>query len=550
MYRNVIVDFMKFRFNIIFLILLAACNPKPGDKEIDKKQTGSSTTKNKTQQQEPTNIQKLDTAIKMADMYYSRSEYQLAMKYTIKSIEYATELKNKSKMAEAYRILGCIYMDIGEYEASSVNIYKSLKLFEEISDTIGTAQALSNIGTLFFINENYEKSLEYVNKSIVLSKMANDTIGVSCNLNNLATCYASMGMFENVEKYIHEAIALNKKTGLKVPEGINYQNMGEVFNDKKMYDSALLYFEKANFLFNETKSYTMLPALYINFSQYYKNVEKKSLELEYAQKAYSIAQLYNLKKDKIASTEKLHQIYLSQNDIANAYHFISILYQLKDSLRLDESMVKLSQLEFQYNMEKKEQEKKIAQQNRDFIILLFIISLIVVILIVLFLFTRQKMIAKNSRLEQQRLQAEVEFKNKELTSNVIGVIKKNEILAEISEKLLLIEHKTAQKEIKDDIFKLSGEIEQTMNTKIWDEFEKRFTSVHNDFYSKLMDKYPDLTPNELKLCAFLRLNITTKDISELTGQQVSAIEVARYRLRKKLKLSNTQVNLVAFLSQI
>jgi DNA-binding CsgD family transcriptional regulator len=63
-------------------------------------------------------------------------------------------------------------------------------------------------------------------------------------------------------------------------------------------------------------------------------------------------------------------------------------------------------------------------------------------------------------------------------------------------------------------------------------------------------KYPDLTQSELKLCAFLRLNMSTKEISELTGQRILTIDHARYRLRKKLGISNSEINLVTFLSQI
>ena len=65
-----------------------------------------------------------------------------------------------------------------------------------------------------------------------------------------------------------------------------------------------------------------------------------------------------------------------------------------------------------------------------------------------------------------------------------------------------------------------------------------------------MEKFPNLTPNEQRLCAFLKLNMSTKDISELTGQTINAIEMARYRLRKKLHISGKDENLITFLSQI
>ncbi|MBK7030723.1 MAG: hypothetical protein IPH45_16615 [Bacteroidales bacterium] len=74
--------------------------------------------------------------------------------------------------------------------------------------------------------------------------------------------------------------------------------------------------------------------------------------------------------------------------------------------------------------------------------------------------------------------------------------------------------------------------------------------MHKDFYDALIKKYPELTPSELKLCAFLKLNMTTKEISELTGQRLNTLENAWYRLRQKLGISNSEVNLVTFLAQI
>jgi DNA-binding CsgD family transcriptional regulator len=74
--------------------------------------------------------------------------------------------------------------------------------------------------------------------------------------------------------------------------------------------------------------------------------------------------------------------------------------------------------------------------------------------------------------------------------------------------------------------------------------------VHIEFYEKLQSKFPDLTTNERKLCAFLRLNMTTKEISAITNQSLNSIEMARHRLRKKLNIDNSQVNLTTFLMDL
>jgi hypothetical protein len=157
--------------------------------------------------------------------------------------------------------------------------------------------------------------------------------------------------------------------------------------------------------------------------------------------------------------------------------------------------------------------------------------------------------SEKAALEKTALTQELEIKNKELTTNVIYQIRKNELINNIADKLMTNRHnfkKENQNLIKDIIIELQGSKEDS----IWMEFETRFHHVHNEFYEKLNEINPDLTPNERRLCAFLRLNMTTKEISSITGQSLRSIDVARTRLRQKLNLTNAEVGLIEYLSSI
>ncbi len=105
------------------------------------------------------------------------------------------------------------------------------------------------------------------------------------------------------------------------------------------------------------------------------------------------------------------------------------------------------------------------------------------------------------------------------------------------------------KDNQEVIHKIITELQGYVDQDTWAEFEIRFQQVHNDFYTKVNDMHPDLTANEKKLCAFLRLNMTTKEISAITYQTVNSITVARARLRKKLNLESEE-NLIAFLETL
>ncbi len=164
------------------------------------------------------------------------------------------------------------------------------------------------------------------------------------------------------------------------------------------------------------------------------------------------------------------------------------------------------------------------------------------------LFNTQRLKRKNLNLEKEKLRSELDYKNKELTTNVLYLLKKNEFVINISSQLKSLRY-TTKPENRKIIDGIIREIEQSTTKDIWKEFEIRFQDVHTDFYNKLIKQYPDLSPNELKLCAFLRLNMSTKEISSITFQSYNSIIMARHRLRKKLGISSNE-NLIAFLRQL
>jgi DNA-binding CsgD family transcriptional regulator len=155
-----------------------------------------------------------------------------------------------------------------------------------------------------------------------------------------------------------------------------------------------------------------------------------------------------------------------------------------------------------------------------------------------------------SKVKQQKLEDEIEFKNKELTSNVMSLMKKNEMLGEVTNKLIEVEKQAVKEETKTALQRIAKDIEKSTQEKIWEEFEIRFKQVHSEFYERLNRNYPDLSPNEQRLCAFLRLNLSSKEIAALTNKNTRSVEMARFRLRKKLGISSQDINLISFISSI
>jgi len=182
--------------------------------------------------------------------------------------------------------------------------------------------------------------------------------------------------------------------------------------------------------------------------------------------------------------------------------------------------------------------------------------LMFLLIIVTLLFFLQRSKTRRSELEQAHLQLEraslkndLAIKDKELAANIMYLLNKNELINSMSEKLLEIKSQLSA-ENQPAIQKVVLDLQSNLQPELWQEFDFRFQQVHEQFYKALNEKFPDLSPSDRRLCAFLKLNMTTKEISAITHQNAKSIDVARTRLRKKLNLTGTDHNLVSFLLQL
>lgn len=138
-------------------------------------------------------------------------------------------------------------------------------------------------------------------------------------------------------------------------------------------------------------------------------------------------------------------------------------------------------------------------------------------------------------LQNERLEAELVFKSKELSSVTMLNISNKEFLARLKEELQKqrLDGQFSKKFFDRMIHLIDGNVKSDDD---WQLFQTNFDRIHDNFFRNLKLHYPDLTPNDLRLCAFLRLNLPTKDISKLMNISLRGVEAARYRLRKKLDI--------------
>ena len=152
-------------------------------------------------------------------------------------------------------------------------------------------------------------------------------------------------------------------------------------------------------------------------------------------------------------------------------------------------------------------------------------------------------------LKNQNLQLRLENKSKELANHTFHLKQRNETLIEVRNELETLKKKEQHISQRKNFDKIIDLVNKNLNKGVeWEAFEVNFDQAHNNFFKRMKEQFPDLTQSDLRICAYLHLNLTSKEIVPLLNVSLRAVENHRYRLRKKLGLS-AHDNLVEFLLQ-
>jgi tetratricopeptide (TPR) repeat protein len=471
--------------------------------------------------------------------------------------------KNLRSQANVLNKIGIVYRKFGEYD-KAIEVFKdAIKLNEKLDSPKGKASLLTSIGSVYYGFQDYPNAKKFHREALKIRLKINNKYDIAGSYNNLATIYMVEDSLDKALEYYFKALAINNEIGNERWKSYNLHNIGIVYDMKGDLNKSLDYFKQSSEIKVKRNDLKGLASTYNSIGLIYFKMEDYKNALKYQLRSLEIGKQIKHRSILVQTYTNLASTY---NELGNLIAANEALLQWalhKDTLRSEEKAIALAEFEAKYETEKKVKENELLKmdleisnqkdktQRLNLILLIVGFGASVIFIIFIFYYFRlkrktliqQKEIADN---KAKSLQSKLEFKNRELASNAMFLAQNNELINKIITDVKNLENHASDNGRKL-ILKLIRELKKNSQDNAWKEFETRFESVHSDFYKNLNQQFPELTPNERKLCAFLRLNMTTKDISALTYQSVRSIETARLRLRKKLDIS-TDTNLVNFLS--
>lgn len=505
-----------------------------------------------------TKKEKADIILKLSESA-SNSDRKLSLQYAEELLQLAQESQSDSMMNTANLNMARINLLIGNYP-------KSLDFYQQVTkskaaDSSNLLLAYNGIGIINYYQRDYKNAIVAYNKALTYadaissSKKQHRTMKQNL-LNNLGILYEEMKELDKADQYYGESLQLSRQVNDLTNIAHVLTNQGRLYHKQGKDDLAIKNYQEALKIRQETKDQNGLALSYDGLGEYYFDLNDYRLAEQHLRKAMAIAKetgdLLTIKR----SSTHLYKIYEQQGRFQLAFETLVLNKEASDSLFNDERANKIRQLKAEFEYERKHNEEKALQREKELTYIMVGLGLLFLLIIVSLLFYLQRNKVKSAllqqahlELEKENLEKDIKLKDKELTASTMHLMQKNELIDEISEKLLKIKKQTDD-DSQHAIQKVVTDLQSNLRPELLKEFEFRFQQVHEDFYDILNSRFPNLTPNERKLCAFLKLGLSTKEISAITHQNIKSIEIARTRLRKKLNLTNQDYNLVTYLSQL
>lgn len=524
-----------------------------------------------------------------ADLFDAYDDLDSSIYYYEKGLELAVKEVDKKTESFFHYSISLIQSQLGDLSRAITSSKKGIAISESIQDTISLSKNFINQAILYNKSGDLENALLFYLEGIKYVNREQDSYLFGRYLQGIGIVYNKQRDFKKANEYFTEVmdIAVAERDthliGVTLNDlGIMNKNQGNLAVAEENYLKILAYADQSpNYSYFKPVAYVNLGILYLEMHQYEKGIEynQKAYDLlkrtndiqaqsdclnHLARCQFAVGQIDNAHKNatdalnlarQTESLEKeqnalltLSEIHEQKGQTAKAFSYFKQHKILYDSIYNLEKSEKIHQLENKYATAKKEQE--IATQKNQIItlkneaaisqlqkwLLGLGLGLSCIILGLAYFGFKQKIERNRLQKEQQKVlyENELAFKKRELTAHALHLAKKNEVLSNLKQKALSL--KSAEKESKG-YQKLINTIDFDLQDEDnWENFRKYFEQIHADFNTKVMEKYPKMTPTDLRLMALLKMNLSSKEIANILNISGAGIKKARQRLRKKLGL--------------
>lgn len=438
---------------------------------------------------------------------------------------------NKRQTAQLYSLMGRVYSKLGDYNKGIELNDKATSIFKSLGDSASVAGCYNERGVMHYLLDEFVVAEKFLQRALTINRAQRNLKEIATNLNNLCLY---QGDTEKKLSLIQEAIAINKNLDAQWSLGENYNNMGKQYYFGEQYSKAL----------------------------------------EALQKAYEYARNIGAKELICDNYEYSSWVYAAIGDYKQAYTRLSQMYALSKELQSSNKLRNIEQeisykryQDQKYATEMQEQTYKIELLKRNLWFLGSVLVLGLAFSIFLYKWYKRRkglqliearyqlelsqrelseLKLHQQELELQNIQNALDSSQQEVTSFAVFLRSRNELLDKIRE-MIKEGYKMDNQALIPHLKKVNAYISQYQSgDKTNNALLLNIEDKSKEFIERLTKEHPNLTQGEKYLATMLRVNLSTKEISMISGNSPKTINMNRYRLRKALNLP-TEKDLVEYL---
>ncbi|MFT0714536.1 tetratricopeptide repeat protein [Flagellimonas lutimaris] len=449
----------------------------------------------------------------------------------------AIDMKSGIRIAETNREIATIYMDKGVYELGIKYMLAGLSGLDSLKKPHPRQRAdmLVGVGRIESLRGNDEAALEPLMKGLGIFEDQENHLWECITHTEIGYAYLGLDSIDKGIEHFKKSLEISISSGRKGFEAICYHNLGLANRKKGNLDLAEQFLKKSIDLGkttanNSVSSLNELGSLSLEKNEPLESIKNHTEAIQLADSIKSLVELKDGYKGRSLAYEFDGQY---QKALEDKKQFII----LNDSIFNSTKSQQIEELRTIYETEKKEQQIALLEQEAKVsklqkYLLGGGLGLSILVFGFGFYGIRQKL--KRNKAEKAKVDAELAFKKKELTTHALHLAKKNEVLESLKQKAETLKKEESSKNgYQQLISTINFDLQDDNN---WENFSRYFEEVHKDFNSNVKTKYPQVTPNELRLLALLKMNLSSKEIANILNISQEGIKKARYRLRKKLNI--------------
>ena len=484
----------------------------------------------------------------------------------------------EDKRSRIYSFMGMIFDEIGDYNKAMEYYLQSLRIVEAEGDDYEKAVLFKNLGMTNLAVGNSEMADDYFTKALEICRRIKDSKTEFDIYNALQSYYADSAKYETALQYGLKLLEIARDDSDSYSMALADNALGHIYLAWGKGILAEGFLREAMAISGKNHYETIMAQVLTGLASLKLSANDLKEANDLSVQALELAEKNDILSLKSQAALTLAEVSEKLPDYKNALKYYRLYESYRETENKNKNARAVLELQTKFEMDKINQEKKLLEDRllfkqlqvskRNYVISATVIILALLLVFLMVLVRRYKHVqALNRRLREQQtiineqekklhqerenlLQAEIEHKNRELTSIAMTLTQENEFkqhLVEGLENLKVTLGPSKKQEIRQ-VNGIVNTIRQNISNSSWEEFRTYFDNVYSTFYSNLNERFPFLSQSEKKLCAMLKLGLSTKEISMLTYREVKSVESARNRLRKKMNL-DPKTNLLTFLAE-